>query len=81
LIPWEILDQIEIFFHYLDRNIIDNRGFWNYEADDISDRAVDVPAGILDFLEDFLLAVDTQAHRFEGSTGRIIWIASFFRIY
>jgi hypothetical protein len=69
LIPWSIFDQIEVFFQYLDRHIIDDIGFWNYEPDAVPDQAVDLPPGILDFLEDLLLAADAQAHRFEGSTG------------
>ncbi|WP_040012026.1 hypothetical protein [Desulfotignum phosphitoxidans] len=68
LIPWDILDQVEVFFHYLDRHVTDDIGFSNYETDAIPDRALDLPAGILDFLDDFLLVADAQAHRFEGST-------------
>jgi hypothetical protein len=68
LIPWDILDQVEVFFHYLDRHVTDDIGFSNYETDIVSDRAVELPAGILDFLDDLLLVADAQAHRFEGST-------------
>ncbi len=68
LISWEILEQAEVFFHYLNRHVIDDIGFWNYEPDAVPDQAVDLPAGILDFLEDLLLAADAQAHRY-GSTG------------
>ena len=69
LIPWDILNQVEAFFHYLDRHIIDDIGFGFYEPDAVLDQAVYMPAGILDFLDDFLLVADAQAHRFEGSTG------------
>jgi hypothetical protein len=55
LIPWEILDQMEVFFRHLDRHITDDIGFWNYETDAVPDRALDLPAGILDFLDDLLL--------------------------
>jgi hypothetical protein len=34
-------------------------------TDAISDQAVNVPAEILDQLNDFLLAADVQAHRFQ----------------
>ncbi len=44
LISWEILEQVEVFFHYLDRHVIDDIGFWNYESDAVPDRAVDLPA-------------------------------------
>jgi hypothetical protein len=33
LIPWEILDQVEAFFQYLDQHLIDDIGFWKLEAD------------------------------------------------
>ena len=68
LISWEILEQLEVFFHYLDQHVIDDIGFGFYEPDAVPDKAVDLPAGILDFLDDFLLVADDQAHRFEGST-------------
>ncbi len=71
LISWETLDQVEVFFQHLDRHITDDIGFSNYETDIASDRAVDLPAGILDFLDDFLLVADVQAYRFEGSAA---WI-------
>jgi hypothetical protein len=69
LIPWDILDQVEVFFRHLDRHVTDDIRFNNYETDIVSDRAVDLPAGILDFLDDLLLVADAQAHRFDGSTG------------
>jgi len=69
LIPWDILDQVEVFFHHLDRYITDDIGFSNYETNIVSDRAVDLPSGILDFLGDLLLTADAQAHRLEGSNG------------
>jgi len=68
LISKDILDQVEVFFRHLDRHITDDIGFNNYETDVVSDQALDLPAGILDFLDDFLLVADAQAHRFEGST-------------
>lgn len=69
LITSDILDQVEVFFHYLDRYIIDDIGFRYFNADAIQDKAVDVPAGILDLLNDFLLAADAQAHRLQGTNG------------
>jgi hypothetical protein len=66
LIPWDILDQVEVFFHHLDHHVTDDIDFRNYETDVVSDQALDLPAGILDFLDDFLLVADAQAHRFEG---------------
>ena len=42
LISWETLDQVEVLFRQLDRNIIYDIGFWNYEPDAISDQAVDL---------------------------------------
>jgi hypothetical protein len=69
LISWEILEQVGVFFQYLDRCVIDDIGFGFYEPDAVPDKAVDLPAGILDFLDDFLLVADAQAHRFEGTTG------------
>jgi hypothetical protein len=68
LIPWSIFDQIEVFFHYLDQHVIDDIRFRNYEPDAVPDRALDLPAGILDFLDDLLLAADAQANRFLGTT-------------
>lgn len=68
LIPWDILDQVEVFFRHLDRHIIDDVGFSLYEVETVPDWVVDLPAGILDFLDDFLLVADVQAHRFEGTT-------------
>jgi hypothetical protein len=68
LISWDTLEQVEVFFHYLDRHVIDDIGFGFYEPDAVPDQAVDLPAGILDFLDDFLLVADAQAHRFEGTT-------------
>lgn len=65
LIPWDILEQVEVFFQDLDQHIIDDISFSLNEADAISDRAVNLPAGILDFLDDFLVAADAQAHRLE----------------
>jgi hypothetical protein len=69
LISWDILDQVEGFFHYLDQHIIDDIRFWIYDADAVPDEIVDLPASLLDFLDDLLLAADAQAHRFERSTG------------
>jgi hypothetical protein len=69
LISWEILEQVEVFFHYLDRHVIDDIRFRDYEPDAVPDRAVDLPAGILSFLNDLLLVADAQAHRLEGTTG------------
>ncbi|MCA1792736.1 MAG: hypothetical protein LC660_02495 [Desulfobacteraceae bacterium] len=69
LITYDILDQVEVFFHYLDRHVIDDIGFWIYEPDAIPDQAVDLPDGTLDFLGDLLLAADAQVHRFTGTTG------------
>ncbi len=69
LIFWEILEQVEVFFQYLDRHIIDDIGFCDLQTETVPDQVVDLPPGILDFLDDFLLAADAQAHRFEGSTG------------
>jgi hypothetical protein len=69
LIPWDILDQVEVFFQHLNRQISDDIGFWDLKTDAVPDRALDLPSGILDFLDDFLLAADAQAHRFEGTTG------------
>jgi hypothetical protein len=69
LIPWDILDQVEVFFHYLDRHIIDDIGFRFFESDAVSDQAVDLPVGSLSFLNDLLLAADAQAHRLECTTG------------
>jgi hypothetical protein len=69
LISWDTLEQVEVFFRHLDRHITDDIGFSLYEADAVPDRAVDLPAGILDFLDDFLLSADAQAHRLEGNTG------------
>ncbi len=68
LISWETLEQVEVFFRHLDRYSTDDIGFWDLKTDVVPDRAVDLPAGILDFLDDFLLAADAQAHRFEGTT-------------
>jgi hypothetical protein len=67
LIPWSIFDQIEVFFHYLDQHVIDDIRFRNYEPDAVPDQAVDLPANILDFLDDLLPAADAQANRFLGS--------------
>jgi len=67
LIPWSIFDQIEVFFHYLDRHVTDDTEFRNYEPTAVPNRALDLPTGILDFLDDLLLAADAQAHRFLGS--------------
>jgi hypothetical protein len=67
LIPWSIFDQIEAFFHYLDMHVTDDIEFRNYEPSAIPDQALDLPAGILDFLDDLLLSADAQAHRFLGS--------------
>jgi hypothetical protein len=69
LISWDTLEQVEVFFRHLDRHITDDIGFSLYQADAVPDRAVDLPAGILDFLDDFLLSADAQAHRLEGNTG------------
>jgi hypothetical protein len=69
LIPWDILDQVEVFFHYLDRHIIDDIGFRFFKTDAVPGRALDLPAGILDFLNDLLLVADAQAHRLECTTG------------
>ena len=69
LIPWEILDQVEVFFQFLDQHVIDDIGFRNYKADAVSDQALDLPTGILDFLNDLLLAADAQAHRLQGTAG------------
>ncbi len=33
LISWEILEQAEVFFHYLDRHIIDDNGFCDLGTD------------------------------------------------
>jgi len=68
LISWETLGQVEVFLHHLDQHIIDDIGFCDLQTESVPDQVVDLPAGILDFLEDFLLAADVQAHRFEGST-------------
>ena len=69
LIPWEILDQVEVFFQYLDQHVIDDIGFRYFKEDAVSDRALDLPAGILSFLNDLLLVADAQTHRLECSTG------------
>jgi hypothetical protein len=69
LIPSEILDQVEVFFHYLDRHVIDDNGLGFYEPDAIPEQAVVLSAGILDCLDDLLLAADAQAHRLIGTTG------------
>lgn len=66
LIPGGILDQIEAFFNYLDLHVTDDMRFRNYEPDVVLDRALDLPEGMLDFLDELLLAADTQAHRFGG---------------
>jgi hypothetical protein len=52
LIPWGALDQIEIFFHYLDLHVTDDMRFRNYEPDVVLDRALDLPEGMLDFLDE-----------------------------
>lgn len=44
-------------------------GFWNYEADAISDRAVCLPERTPDFMDDQLMAVDIQESRYEVMTG------------
>jgi hypothetical protein len=69
LIPWGTLDQIEAFFHYLDLHVTDDMRFRNYEPDAVLDRALDLPEGMLDFLDELSLAADTQAHRFGGTIG------------
>ena len=60
---------MEVFFQHLDRYIIDDIGFCDLQTETVPDRAVNLPAGILDFLDDFLLAADAQAQRLEGITG------------
>ena len=60
LISWEILEQVEVFFHYLDRHVIDDIGFRYFKADALSDRALDLPAGILSFLNNLLSTADAQ---------------------
>jgi hypothetical protein len=69
LITSDILDQVEVFFHYLDRHVIDDIGFMHFQSDAVQDEAVNVPAEILDQLNDLLLAADTQAHRLQGANG------------
>ncbi len=54
LIPWSIFDQIEAFFQHLDQHVTDDTEFRNYEPDAVSDRSVDLPPGILDFLDNIL---------------------------
>jgi hypothetical protein len=68
LIPWSIFDQIEVFFQHLDQHVTDDIEFRNYEPSAVPDRALDLPPGILDFLDDLLLSADAQAHRFLGTT-------------
>jgi hypothetical protein len=69
LIPWEILNQVESFFHHLDLHVTDEMRFRNYETDAVLDRTLELPEGTLDFLDELLLAADTQAHRFGGYIG------------
>jgi hypothetical protein len=40
LIPWDILDQVEVFFQHLNRQISDDIGFWDLKTDAVSDLAV-----------------------------------------
>ena len=65
LITSDILDQVEVFFHYLDQHVIDDIGFRYFQAGAVQDEAVNVPTEILDQLNDLLLVADAQAHRFQ----------------
>ncbi|MEE4363118.1 MAG: hypothetical protein V2J08_04245 [Desulfotignum sp.] len=38
LIPWDILEQVEVFFRHLDQYIIDDIGFSYYESDAVPDQ-------------------------------------------
>jgi hypothetical protein len=75
LITSNILDQVEVFFHYLDQHVIDDIGFRYFQADAVQDEAVNVPTKILDQLNDLLLAADAQAHRLQGTKGYHAWWA------
>jgi hypothetical protein len=61
---------VEVFFQFLDQHIIDDIEFWDFNAYAVPDQAIsDLPDGILNFLDDLLLAADAQAHRLQGTNG------------